>query len=222
MTHVVIPLYERFTALDVIGVYQPLALTPGIDVVLVAERPGPVRDDCGMVSLVAEIALEDVESADVLVVPGGPGTVQALAGPLPGWIRRIHETTTFTTSVCSGSILLGAAGLLRGRRGTSHYRAAQELVRFGAEPTDQRVVEEPDARIITAAGVSSGIDMGLRLVELLTDRTTAEAIQLWMEYDPQPPFDSGHPSRATPEVLARAAAYDSAARVAHAGPPPPR
>ncbi|MET8042769.1 DJ-1/PfpI family protein [Micromonospora sp. NPDC005215] len=214
MTHVVIPLYERFTALDVIGVYQPLALTPGIDVLLVAERPGPVRDDCGAVSLVAESAFDDVVATDVLVVPGGPGTIQALAGPLPGWIRRIHETTTFTTSVCSGSILLGAAGLLRGRRSTSHYRVAGELARFGAEPTGQRVVEELDARIITAAGVSSGIDMGLRLVELLTDRTTAEAVQLWMEYDPQPPFDSGHPSRATPEVLARAAAYESAGRVA--------
>ncbi|MEH0931005.1 DJ-1/PfpI family protein [Micromonospora sp. CPCC 205558] len=214
MTHVVIPLYERYTALDVIGVYQPLALTPGIDVLLVAERPGPVRDDCGMVSLVAESAFDDVVATDVLVVPGGPGTVQALAGPLPGWIRRIHETTTFTTSVCSGSILLGAAGLIRGRRSTSHYLVARELVRFGAVPTAQRVVEELDARIITAAGVSSGIDMGLRLVELLTDRTTAEAVQLWMEYDPQPPFDSGHPSRATPEVIARAAAYDSAARVA--------
>ncbi|MEU7841787.1 DJ-1/PfpI family protein [Micromonospora sp. NPDC049114] len=150
MTHVVIPLYDRFTALDVIGVYQPLALTPGIDVVLVAERPGPVHDDCGMLSLVAEAALDDVRAADVLVVPGGPGTGPALTGPLPAWIGRIHATTTFTTSVCSGSLLLGAAGLLRGRRGTSHYRVAQKLVHFGAEPTDQRVVEEPNARIITA------------------------------------------------------------------------
>ncbi|MEU8185479.1 DJ-1/PfpI family protein [Micromonospora sp. NPDC049044] len=214
MTQVVIPLYERFTALDVIGVYQPLALTPGIEVTLVAELPGPVRDDCGAASLVAESGFDDVMATDVLVVPGGPGTVQALAGPLPGWIRRIHETTTFTTSVCSGSILLGAAGLLRGRRATSHYRVARELSRFGAEPTNQRVVEELDARIITAAGVSSGIDMGLRLVELLTDRTTARAVQLWMEYDPQPPFDSGHPDRASQEVTARAAAYESAARVA--------
>ncbi|WP_422735816.1 DJ-1/PfpI family protein [Micromonospora sp. WMMD729] len=214
MSHVVIPLYDRFTALDVIGVYQPLALTPGIDVVLVAERAGPVRDDCRMAALVAEATLDEVTAADVVVVPGGPGTAQALRGPLPSWIRRIHPTTTFTTSVCSGSILLGAAGLLDGRRGTSHHLAAQELTRFGATPTDQRVVEQLDARVITAAGVSSGIDMGLRLVELLTDRTTAEAVQLWMEYDPQPPFDSGHPARATPEVRARVSAYDSAARAA--------
>ncbi|MFB9238776.1 DJ-1/PfpI family protein [Plantactinospora siamensis] len=219
MTRVVIPLYERFTALDVIGAYQPLALAPGIDVVLATERTGPVRDDCGTAALMADSTLAEVEAADVLVVPGGPGTIQALAGPLPRWIGRIHETTRWTTSVCSGSILLAAAGLLTGRRATSHYRAAQELTRFGAHPTDQRVVEEPAARIITAAGVSSGIDMALRLVELLTDATTAQAVQLWMEYDPQPPYDSGHPARVTAEVLARAAAYESAARIAPPGPP---
>ncbi len=212
MSTVVIPLYDGFTALDVVGPYQMLAFTPGIHVQLAATTTGPVRDDQGTLSLEATVTLADVMRPEVVVVPGGPGTVDALAGLLPGWLRAVHANTRWTTSVCSGSIILAAAGLLSGLHATTHYRHLETLAMFGAIPTQRRVVEEPDARIITAAGVSSGIDMGLRLVELLSGRSIAETIQLWTEYDPQPPFDSGSPHKASAIVLDRAAAYELAAR----------
>lgn len=219
MTSVVIPLYDGFTALDVIGPYQMLAFTPGIHVQLAAATLGPVQDDQGTLTLEATVELSDVARADVVVVPGGPGTVEALAGPLPEWLREAHTHTRWTTSVCSGSILLAAAGLLSGLPATTHYRHLDTLAMFGAIPTPKRVVEVLDARIITAAGVSSGIDMALRLVELLCGRSIAEAIQLWTEYDPQPPFDSGSPRKASAAVLDRAAAYELAARHQPAGAP---
>lgn len=212
MPTVVIPLYDGFTALDVVGPYQMLALTPGVQVQLAATEAGPVRDDLGMLTLEATVALADVARADVVVVPGGPGTVDVLDGPLPEWLRAVHPTTRWTTSVCSGSIILAAAGLLGGLRATTHYRHLETLGVFGAIPTEERVVEELEARIVTAAGVSSGIDMGLRLVELIAGRDIAEAIQLWSEYDPQPPFDSGSPRKASAAVIERAAAYETAAR----------
>jgi transcriptional regulator GlxA family with amidase domain len=210
-TTVLIALYDGFTALDVVGPYQMLALTPGVRVHFAAEQGGPVRDDVGTLTLQAA-ALEDVATPEVVLVPGGPGTVDALSGVLPRWLAEVHEHTRWTTSVCSGSIILAAAGLLHGLPATTHYRHLDALGVFGAIPTSQRVVEQPEARIITSAGVSSGIDMALRLVELLTDRRTAEAIQLWTEYDPQPPFDSGSPARATDDVRDLAAEYELAAR----------
>jgi putative intracellular protease/amidase len=210
-TTVAIPLYDGFTALDVVGPYQMLAFTPGVQVLFVAERAGPVLDEVGSLSLQA-IALDEVQAPDVVVVPGGPGTVDALSGALPQWLTDVHQRTRWTTSVCSGSIILAAAGLLTGLRATAHYRHLETLGMFGAIPTSERVVEQPDARIITAAGVSSGIDMALRLVELLTDRVTAEAVQLWTEYDPQPPFDSGSPAKAPADVRDLAAEYELAAR----------
>ncbi|MDE9367653.1 DJ-1/PfpI family protein [Luteipulveratus sp. YIM 133132] len=212
MPDVVIPLYEGFTALDVVGPYQMLALTPGVRVTLAAERAGAVTDDVGSLALVATAALEDIAQTDVVVTPGGPGTEQALRGPIPLWLKQIHARTTWTTSVCSGSLILGAAGLLDGLEATTHYRVADLLPMFGATYVPERVVEHPEARVITSAGVSSGIDMGLRLVELLADRLTAEAVQLWTEYAPQPPFDSGSPARARAEVRQRADEYEAAAR----------
>ncbi|MGH3315876.1 MAG: DJ-1/PfpI family protein [Nocardioidaceae bacterium] len=209
MTTVVIPLYDRFTALDVVGPYQMLAFTPGVRVLFAAEEPGLVTDDCGALSLPA-IGLDEVDRADILVVPGGPGTLWVLDGALPRWLARVHQTTRWTTSVCSGSIILGAAGLLQGLKAATHYRHMDKLPFFGAEPTAERVVEEPEARIITAAGVSSGIDMALRLVELIADREIAEAVQLWTKYDPLPPFDSGSPQKATIAVQDLAAAYEAA------------
>ena len=107
------------------------------------------------------------------------------------WVRHAHKTTRFTTSVCTGSLVLAAAGLLDGLTATTHWGCYDELAAHGATPTPQRVVEHLDRRLITAAGVSSGIDMALRLTELLFDRTAAEAAQLMIEYDPQPPFDAG-------------------------------
>lgn len=207
---VAVPLYERFTALDVVGPYQMLALTPGIRVAFVAERPGPVSDDRESLALTA-VAFEDAPRPDVVVVPGGPGTVNVLDGAVPEWLRAVHPHTRWTTSVCSGSLILAAAGLLSGVRATTHWRQLDKLPLFGAIPTAERVVIEPERRIMTAAGVSSGLDMALRLVELLTDRRTAEAVQLWSEYDPQPPFDAGSPARAGADVIDLASEWDSAA-----------
>jgi transcriptional regulator GlxA family with amidase domain len=209
MTTVVIPLYDRFTALDVVGPYQMLAFTPGVRVQLAAEQPGPVSDDLGSLTLPA-IGLDEVDRPDIVVVPGGPGTLAALDGALPPWLAHVHRSTRWTTSVCSGSLILGAAGLLQGLGAATHYRHVDKLPFFGAVATNERVVEQPETRIITAAGVSSGIDMALRLVELIADREIAEAVQLWTEYDPQPPFDSGSPQKATIAVQDLAAAYESA------------
>jgi transcriptional regulator GlxA family with amidase domain len=208
--NVVIPLYDRFTALDAVGPYQMLAMTPGVRVVFAAERSGPVLDDCRSLQLAA-VSFEQAPRPDGVVVPGGPGTVHVLEGAFPSWLRDVHATTRWTTSVCSGSLILGAAGLIKGLRATTHYRHLDKLPLFGAVPTSERVVVEHDARIVTAAGVSSGIDMALRLVELLTDTRTAQAVQLWTEYDPQPPFDTGSPQRAPQDVANLAADYDAAA-----------
>jgi len=212
MTTVAITLYDGFTALDVVGPYQMLAFTPGVEVVLVAEVARPVLDDQASLHLTAT-SWRDVDRPDVVVVPGGPGTAAALGSGLPTWVASLHEHTAWTTSVCSGSLILGAAGLLTGLRAATHYRHREKLAWFGALACEDRVVEQPAARIITSAGVSSGIDMALRLVELLTDRRTAQAVQLWTEYDPQPPYDTGSPLRAPADVLALAAEYDRAALV---------
>ena len=141
MTHVLIPLYDGFTALDVVGPYQMLALTPGLTVELVAEERGSVTDDCATLTLVATSSWRDHGAPDVVMVPGGPGTVQALHGPLTSWLAAVHQGTTWTTSVCSGSLILGMAGLLDGLRATTHYRHLELLRRFGATPVAERVVE---------------------------------------------------------------------------------
>lgn len=216
MTIVAIPLYEGFTALDVVGPYQMLAFTPGVTVQFVSESAARVIDDCGTLGLLTT-SFDDMPSPDVVLVPGGPGTVAALSGELPRWLAEVHPRTRWTTSVCSGSLILGAAGLLKGLTATTHYRHLDKLALFGAIACEQRVVEQAEARILTAAGVSSGIDMALRLVELLTDRRTAEAVQLWTEYDPQPPFDAGSPGKASTDVRELANSYESAALAAFTG-----
>ena len=213
MTSVAIPLYDGFTALDVVGPYQMLAMTPGVSVTLVAEAAGAVLDDRRSLTLQADAAFADVLTPDVVVVPGGPGTEHVLSGAVPEWVAAVHPTTTWTTSVCSGSLVLAAAGLLTDVPATCHYVHLETLRIFGVEARPERVVEVPEARIITAGGVSSGIDMALRLVELLTDPTIARAVQLWTEYDPQPPFDSGAPEKATAEVRDLATSYELAARL---------
>ncbi|MEU6084169.1 DJ-1/PfpI family protein [Streptomyces sp. NPDC047108] len=197
---IAILLYDRLTALDAIGPYQVLSRIPGAEVVFTAERTGPVRDDIRSLSLVADAGLDEVSRPDVLVVPGGPGQFALMDdGPLHAWLRTVDATTTWTTSVCTGSLILAAAGLLKGRRATSHWLALDELRGFGVEPTGERVVF--DGKYVSAAGVSSGIDMGLALAGRIADDATAQAIQLGIEYDPQPPYDAGAPGKAPQEVV---------------------
>jgi transcriptional regulator GlxA family with amidase domain len=198
--NVAILLYDRLTALDAIGPYEVLSRLPGVDLAFVAVEPGPVRTDNGMLSLVAERSLAEAERPDIVLVPGGPGEVAARAGgEVLAWIREVHQTSDWTTSVCTGSLLLGAAGLLEGKRATTHWLAMDQLRGLGAEPVAERVVR--DGKIVTAAGVSAGIDMALELAEHLAGREIAEAIQLGIEYDPQPPFDAGSPQKAPPEIV---------------------
>src|SRR5690242_13023824 len=193
-------LYDRFTALDAVGPYETLGRLPDSETVFVAERTGPVRTDSGSLALTADRTLDEVPRPDVVVVPGGPGqSAQMENTALLDWIRGADRTSTWTTSVCTGSLLLAAAGLLDGRRATSHWLALDELKRFGAEPTGERVVV--DGKYVTAAGVSSGIDMGLALLGRMSGDVVAQAVQLGIEYDPQPPYDAGSPDKAPADVV---------------------
>lgn len=197
---IAIVLYDRFTALDAVGPYETLGRLPDAELVFVAERTGPVRADTGTLALTADRTLADVPHPDVVVVPGGPGQ-SALMGhaPLLDWLRAADATSTWTTSVCTGSLLLAAAGLLTGRRATSHWLALDVLTGFGARPTGERVVI--DGKYVTAAGVSSGIDMGLTLVGRIAGDEHAQAVQLLTEYDPQPPYDAGSPGKAPAHLV---------------------
>ena len=194
-------LYDGITALDAIGPYDVLNRLPAADVVFVAEQPGTVTTEAGSLSLVATHSLDAVREPDVLVVPGGLGNRKLLEHePLLDWIRTVHDTTTWTTSVCTGSLLLAAAGILDGVPATTHWMAFDELARLGAQPVAERVVEH--GKIVTAAGVSAGIDMALLLAQRIAGDRVAQAIQLGIEYDPAPPFDSGSPEKAPAEVVA--------------------
>jgi putative intracellular protease/amidase len=196
---VTIPIYDRFTALDAVGPYEVLSRLPGAEVAFVAEQAGPVRTDTRALTLVAERALTDVDACDVVVVPGGPGTREMLEPqPIHEWLRAIDATTQWTTSVCTGALLLGAAGLLDGLEATTHWSAFDTLATLGARPTERRVV--PQGKVVTAAGVSAGIDMALWLAAQIAGDEVAKAIQLGIEYDPQPPFDSGSVAKASPET----------------------
>ena len=200
---VVIPLFPHFTALDGIGPYEVLQRIPSIDVTFIGHQRGEIRSENGFLGITADSTFEDFPQPDILVFPGGVGTRPLVHDErVLDWVRRAHETTIFTTSVCTGSLVLGAAGLLTGLTATTHWACYPELEVHGAIATPQRVVEHLDRRIITAAGVSSGIDMALRLVELLVDRTAAEAAQWMIEYDPQPPFDCGSTATATANASA--------------------
>jgi len=197
---IAIPLFDRFTALDAIGPYQVLSALPGATVRFLAAEPGPVQTDDRMLTVLAEGRYQDVPEPDVLVVPGGPGTRAVLSDDrLLEWVRSVHEGARYTTSVCTGSLVLAAAGLLDGIDATTHWASREDLAELGARPVPERVVER--GRVITAAGVSAGIDMGLRLAELLAGAEVAQAVQLMLEYDPQPPFDAGSPEKAPAEVL---------------------
>ena len=198
---IAILLYDRLTALDAIGPYEVLSRLPDATVTFVAEQPGPKRTDTDRLALVAGASLAELAAPDIVLVPGGPGQRALMsAGPTHDWLRAAHETSTWTTSVCTGSLILAAAGLLDGKRATSHWLALEELGRLGAEAVGGRVVF--DGKIVTAAGVSAGIDMALALAARVANEQVAQAIQLGMEYDPQPPFDAGSPQKAPTEVVA--------------------
>lgn len=198
---IAIPLYDRFTALDCVGPYEILSRLPDARVVFVAASAGPVRADTRMLTLVAEQALADVPEPDVVCVPGGFGTRALLEDEeMLGWLRHAHETSTWTTSVCTGSLVLAAAGILDGLEATTHWGATDLLAELGATPVPRRVVQQ--GKVITAAGVSAGIDMALTLAARIAGDTYAQGIQLAIEYDPEPPFDCGSVAKAPAELVA--------------------
>lgn len=198
---IVILLFERVTALDAIGPYEVLSRLPGANVRFVAAEAGVVRSDNGFLGLAVE-RRDSVTRADMLLIPGGWGTRTLSQDEATlDWIRRVHATTTWTTSVCTGSLVLAAAGLLDGLPATTHWSAMDELAALGAVATKERVVFASDA-ILTAAGVSAGIDMALTLVARIAGDGLAQALQLGIEYDPAPPFDSGSVEKASPEIVA--------------------
>ncbi len=197
---IAIPIFDKVTALDAIGPYEVLSRLPGAELKFVSFEPGLVKTDNRMLSLQAEVSLEDFADPDVLVFPGGFGTRPLMSDDrILDWVRSVHEGTQWTTSVCTGSLVLGAAGLLDGLEATTHWAAMDTLASTGARPVSRRVVEQ--GKIVTAAGVSSGIDMALMLAGRIAGDTVAQAIQLGIEYDPQPPYDSGSPEKAPADVL---------------------
>jgi transcriptional regulator GlxA family with amidase domain len=197
---VAILVFEKLTALDAIGPYEVLRSVPGWEVQFVGPEKGPIRTDSGALGLSADYSLDEVGEADIVLVPGGEGNRPLLDDEaVLGWLRSIDKGTKWTTSVCTGSLVLGAAGLLAGKRATSHWLFLERLREFGADPVGGRFVE--DGKVITAAGVSAGIDMALHLVGLEAGPEVAQAVQLGIEYDPQPPFAAGSPSRAPREIV---------------------
>lgn len=192
--------YEGMTALDAIGPHEVLCRLPGAEVIRVARHSGPVQTDSSGLLLTADYGISDVSHADILVVPGaGSATTLRTHPELLEWVRMIHAKTRWTASVCTGSLILGAAGLLVGLKATSHWAAIDRLRRWGAEPVSERIVVE--GKVVTAAGVSAGIDMALHLAARIAGPQFAQAVQLGIEYDPHPPFDVGSPRKASPELV---------------------
>jgi len=206
MTQIAFVAYPGFTALDMIGPYEVLRNLPGAQVRFVWHEAGPITADSGVLVIGATHTLAETPSPDVILVPGGPSTpVHARDDALLDWLRRAHQTASWTASVCSGSVILAAAGLLDGRRATSHWLTIPALKAFGAIPVaDERIVHSDD--IVTSAGVSAGLDLALWLAGQIGGENRAKAIQLALEYDPQPPFDSGHMSKASATTKAAATA----------------
>ena len=197
---IAIALYDQLTLLDAVGPYSVLAHVPGAEVRFVAESLDTIRPDVGTPGLLPDATFADTPAPDIVVVPGGPGTRRiATMAPLVDWLRAVHPGTTHTTSVCTGAFALGAAGILEGLTATTHWATLDRLTEWGAIPVPERVVDH--GKVITAAGVSAGIDMGLTLAARLAGDDVARAIQLAIEYDPQPPFDAGSPAKAGPELV---------------------
>ena len=209
-------LYPGMTALDFVGPHEVLCRLPGVVIRRVSKQPGPVKTD-SEVQLIAEYGVGDATRPDVLVVPGAASATDMRDEPeILDWVRNAHAGTTWTTSVCTGSLILGAAGVLSGLKATTHWAALDRLLIYGAEPTQSRVVEA--GKVITAAGVSAGIDMALLLTAKLAGQMTAQALQLAIEYDPTPPFDSGSPAKA-PDTLAARVASQVRAKFVYADVP---
>jgi putative intracellular protease/amidase len=197
---IAILIFDRLTALDAVGPYEVLSRLPDAEVTFLAKEPGPKRTDTGQLALLADASLEEMPHPDIVLVPGGRGQVALMDdGAVHEWLRAAHETSTWTTSVCTGSLVLAAAGLLADKRATSHWTALDELGRLGALSTPERIVF--DGKLVTAAGVSAGIDMALALAAKIAGDQVAQAIQLGIEYDPQPPFDAGSPQKAPAPIL---------------------
>lgn len=200
---IAIGLYERFTSLDAMGPFQVLSGLPGAEVTFVAEKAGLVTDESGFLTVTARASFDELPDPDILLVPGGTITGTLVPHhPIVGWIARAHPTTTWTTSVCTGALLLAGAGVLKGVDATTHWAALDDLARLGANPVRERVVRR--GKIVTGAGVSAGIDMALTLAAEIEGPEFAQALQLMMEYDPQPPFAAGSPDKAGPAVVGRA------------------
>ncbi|MGV1006397.1 MAG: DJ-1/PfpI family protein [Candidatus Nanopelagicales bacterium] len=214
MPQIAIVIYPGFTALDFIGPYEVLRNLPGAEVRFVWHDPGPIAADSGVLLVGATHSFAETHSPDIILVPGGMSTFEhARDQVLLEWVRRTHERTSWTTSVCSGSLILAAAGLLDGKRATSHWMVVPMLRAFGVQPVgDERIVQE--GRIVTAAGVSAGIDLGFWLAGQIGGEARAKAIQLALEYDPQPPFDSGHLAKASTATRATATALLSQQTIA--------
>lgn len=197
---IAIPIFDGITALDAVGPYEVLSRLPGARVHFLALEPGPKRTDNGMLALSADRALSDVPHPEVIVFPGGYGTRPLMKDEaMLAWVRAAHETSQWTTSVCTGALVLGAAGILDGLEATTHWLQLDKLAALGATAVSRRVVEQ--GKVITAAGVSSGIDMALTLAARIAGEDVAQAIQLFIEYDPQPPFDSGSTAKASPAIV---------------------
>ncbi len=200
---IAIGLYDQFTSLDVMGPFQVLSGLPNATVTFVAATAGPVRDESGFLSVNAEASFADLPRPDILLVGGGIITGTLVPHhPIVAWIRNAHPTTTWTTSVCTGALLLAGAGVLDGVEATTHWGAFDELARLGAVPVRDRVVQR--GKVLTGAGVSAGIDMALTLAAAVAGEDYARTLQLMMEYDPAPPFDAGSPAKAGPETMQRA------------------
>ena len=199
--NIAILIYDGFTALDAIGPYEVLSCIPGVQVQFVSPEAGPKRAHTSFLSVVADYRLDEVPSPDIIVVSGGTsGTLAATQNPaILSWIQKAHETSQWTTSVCTGALILGAAGLLKGLKATTHWYAKDILPKFGAEYVEERVVQQ--GKIITAAGVSAGIDMSLQLAEKIAGKEMAQTIQLIIEYDPQPPHQAGSMKKADRAII---------------------
>jgi len=195
---IAIPLYHQMTALDAIGPYDVLSHLPGATVTFVGEQTGTIRTDTGFLGLTVDATFDQVPEPDIILVPGGPAPVP-VEGALLDWLRAADRTSTWTASVCTGSLILGAAGLLKGRRATSNWQARAQLAGYGAHVVEERVVF--DGKYVTGAGVTAGLDLALTLAGRIAGDLVAQAIQLGLEYDPRPPYDAGSPERAPAEVV---------------------